>query len=633
MIFTSRIVTCLILLFTLCVFLLGTTTGLRTIVWVVKNQLPGTLQIEDIQGHLLDQISFQALTYQSPRGNVHLGQGAIIIQKLWPHPAAQVRAYLLSPIQTKFVATGTISGFQSGQLKINLAPINTSSAISFNSASFILNLNSTGLHADGKINLDKEHQGILKAYLPAFNLRHFQEKQPIQGVFNLDFPSLDFLNSTQNNIRIRGQMHATLTANGTLAAPKLTGIITLNQGELLLPDWGINLNPINVVLKTQDKHWKAQGSLITNPQKETLSLTGEGEFSPRLSGQWALTGERILLINTSEYKIRISPNLLVNFKQNAYTLTGKINIPEAEIKPLTFNNAVTLTDDAVFVSAARTHNLPLNLTTNLTLEMGHSVSIDLKGLHGLLNGSIQLNQKPQQPFTAEGVLTLSEGHYQSYGQQLKLEEGQFFFSGETLTNPKTHIRALREINQSKTTAADVSRLFDFKSQSSQNIAYEGLIRVGIDISGRIKNPKVTLFSNNGSLSQADILSFLLLGKPANQASQSGGQLLVSAINGLNMESTTKGAQLLQDLKLRIPVDIDIQNNSSSNLSNPLSTGTTIGIGKSITDRAYLHYTVDVFQNNSNVLTLTYLLNQFFSIQVSTSDIGNGIDLLYTHSES
>jgi translocation and assembly module TamB len=631
--FASRILTVLILLFTLCVFLLGTTTGLRTVIWIVKHQIPGTLQIDDIEGHLIDKISFKALTYQSPQVNVHVGQGELIVQELWPHPTAKIKAYLYSPIQTELIAMGTISGFQSGQLKITLSPSGASSAIPFNGGSFTLDLNPTGLHADGKIFLDKAHTGILTADLPRFNLRHIQKQQPIQGAFNLDFPSLDFLNLTQDNMIIRGQIHANLAANGTLSSPNLTGTITLNQGELGLTDWGINLHPINLVLKTQDKHWQATGSIITSPQKETLTLTGHGEFSPILSGQWALKGEHILLINTPEYKIRVSPNLLLDFKQNAYILTGLVSVPEAEIKPITFSNTVTLTDDAVFVSATPQHTLPLNLTTNLTLEMGNAVTIDLKGLHGYLIGSVKLNQKPLQPLTADGILTLREGRYQSYGQQLKLEDSQLIFSGETLTNPKAHIRALREINQTKTTAADVSQLFNFKSDNLQNIAYEGHIRVGIDINGRIKNPKVTLFSSPASLSQADILSFLLLGKPASQASKSGGQLLVSAVNGLNMESTSKGAQLLQDLKSRIPIDIDIQNNStSSSLSNSLSPGTTVGIGKSITDRAYLHYAVDVFQDNSNVLTLTYLLNKFFSIQVSASDIGNGIDLLYTHSE-
>ena len=65
-------------------------------------------------------------------------------------------------------------------------------------------------------------------------------------------------------------------------------------------------------------------------------------------------------------------------------------------------------------------------------------------------------------------------------------------------------------------------------------------------------------------------------------------------------------------------------------SNTLKPGAALGVGKSLTKRLYVHYSIDLFQDNINVLTLTYLLNQFFSIQVTANNIGNGIDLLYTH---
>lgn len=604
--FTSRLFSLLILLFCLGVFLFGTTTGLRTIIWALQHQLPGTLHIEGIQGRLFDKFSFATLHYQLPDYTLSMNQSEIVIQEPWPHLKVQLTANVSSPIQTKVVAVGTWSELQAGNLKITLPPydlpIKTPKEIihiAFNGGTFIIDT---------------------------------KNAQAIQGSFGLDMPSLDFLNQTQDGMQVHGQLHATLTTSGTLSNPKLSGKITLNKGSLVIPDWGIALNPIEATLTSEDKQWHVTGLITTGPHKETLSLAGFGSFAPTLTGEWSLKGENVLFINPPEYMIRLSPNLTLNLKEGAYTLTGRVLVPQAEIKPMTFSETVNLTDDAVFVTV-QPKTPELNLTTNIVLDMGKAVSIDLKGLHGLLDGSLKLVQKPNQALAAEGILLLREGRYQSYGQQLRLEDSQLIFSGETLTNPKAHIRAIREINQAKTTAADVSQLFNFKSDNIQNMAYGNHIMVGIDISGRIKTPKVTLFSSPATLSQADILSFLLLGKPASQASKSGGQLLVSAVNALNIDSTSKGAKLLQDLKARFPVDLDIQNNSqSSSVTNALNPGTTVGIGKSLTDRAYLHYTVDLFQDNNNVLTLTYLLNKFFSIQVSASDIGNGIDLLYTHKD-
>ena len=59
--------------------------------------------------------------------------------------------------------------------------------------------------------------------------------------------------------------------------------------------------------------------------------------------------------------------------------------------------------------------------------------------------------------------------------------------------------------------------------------------------------------------------------------------------------------------------------------------TSVVLGKSLSKRLYLSYNVGVFQENSNVLTLKYLLNRYFSVQVTTNNVGNGLDLLYTAS--
>jgi translocation and assembly module TamB len=53
------------------------------------------------------------------------------------------------------------------------------------------------------------------------------------------------------------------------------------------------------------------------------------------------------------------------------------------------------------------------------------------------------------------------------------------------------------------------------------------------------------------------------------------------------------------------------------------------IGKSLSKRLYVSYNRGLRQTDANVLTLKYLLSTFFSLQVTASDAGNGIDLLYS----
>ena len=453
----------------------------------------------------------------------------------------------------------------------------------------------------------------------------------LEGALTVDVPWIDFFNAFNDlneHVQAQGQLHATLAVKGTLQKPELTGKLTLKKGQLTLPEAALTLSPIEATLKSQDKHWQLN-SVLTHGTK-TLTLTGQGEFTPLLSGTLTLHGENIDVINTQEYVIQASPNLTFTFKPGSYGLAGTILIPQARIKPMTFSNTINLTDDAVFVSTEH-ERASMNLTTNVNLIMGEAVALDVKGLHGLLKGSIHLAQQPQKPLAATGVLRLREGRYQAYGQDLLIKDSQLLFTGPNIDNPIIHIRALRYLEQSTASKTGSSQLFDFKSENLQNIAYGNNINVGIDVSGRLKTPKIRLFSNPPTLSQADILSMLLLGKPVNQASKSGGQLLLSAISALNLDSSSKGASLLQQLKSKLNVDFDVQNSApAASQRNTLKPGAALGVGKSLTKRLYVHYSIDLFQDNSNVLTLTYLLNQFFSLQVTANNIGNGIDLLYTH---
>ena len=104
---------------------------------------------------------------------------------------------------------------------------------------------------------------------------------------------------------------------------------------------------------------------------------------------------------------------------------------------------------------------------------------------------------------------------------------------------------------------------------------------------------------------------------------------MTAMSAMNLDSGTKGMQLLTQLKDALGVDFDVQSRPST--SNSTASDTSVVLGKSLSKRLYLSYNVGVFQENSNVLTLKYLLNRYFSVQVTTNNVGNGLDLLYTAS--
>ena len=202
-----------------------------------------------------------------------------------------------------------------------------------------------------------------------------------------------------------------------------------------------------------------------------------------------------------------------------------------------------------------------------------------------------------------------------------------------MDNPGINLRAAKKIDTTTASTSGTNQTFDFNNSNLQNANVRGNISVGVEVTGRLTDPKIILFSNPAILSQADILSMLVLGRPASQANKAGGQLLLAAITSMNLGNGTNGAQLLEQLKKNLGFDLNVQTTSNYNLAtNQISDSTAVVVGKSISKRIYLSYNVGLSQSDPNVLTLKYLLNKFYSIQVISSTKSNGIDILYTSSK-
>lgn len=506
--------------------------------------------------------------------------------------------------------------------------------IAFQGGKLTLDLTPTGMNAEGKLTLNSQAALKLHFNLPKWQLTNpLAHQQKIEGNVEMKIPSLAFLPDITSWIKqSSGQCTLQLIAKGTLEAPNITGDIHLTNAAMEISKINLNLSPIQMHLHSQNNVWTLDGKLFS--AGKPLLLEGKGNFAPEALGNLHLIGDAVSLMNTPEYQINISPNLTLTYEKSALALKGSILVPSAHLKPLSFSNTINLTDDAVFThqNIPITSN-PTNLTTQVDIKMGQDVNLDVIGLHGFLDGAVQFNQLPNADPSAIGELRIRDGKYTAYGQDLVIQEGALVFTGSLITNPGLRIRAVRYFKNSSDDQNNNSRLLDFSANNIQPINLGNKTTVGIEVSGRLNAHKITLFSIPATLSQADILSMLLLGKPANQASKSGGQLLLTAISAMNLDSGANGLQLIDQLKRSLGIDFNLQNSSNYNkTTNQVTDHTAFVVGKSITNRLYLSYNIGLLQQDSNVLTLKYLLNRFFSVQVTTSTAGNGIDLLYTHSK-
>ncbi|STX29506.1 periplasmic protein [Legionella beliardensis] len=505
------------------------------------------------------------------------------------------------------------------------------SKLTFEGGNITAMLDDKQLQATGNLSLDQAKKLFLTLNLPHFNyFKGNLKQQKIDANIKLLINSLAFLNDLTPIINnLQGQLGANLKVAGTIGRPVIDGEVQLTKAGVAVPSMGIDLNPIEITLQSSNKKWQAKGEIFSHGSP--LNISGNGEFAPTIKGMIHLKGEQIPFIASKEYLIDVSPDLSFDFTPSDLKMRGRILVPKATIKPQTFSNSVSLTDDAVFVDKKESTN-PFNIDTDIKVEMGDQVMLAVKGLQGYLIGAINLRQIPPGPLTATGELNVKEGKYQAYGQDLTIEKGQLLFTGGLIDNPAIQVRAIRKFNNTANTMSGSNSWFDFNSANLQTLDFGKKTTVGIAVSGRLNNPKVELFSVPATLSQADILSMLLLGRPANQADKSGAQLLLAAVSALNLDSSHSGPQLLSQLKQSLGIDFNLENNIQYDQKTNQSTdNTTLVLGKSLSKRLYLSYNVGLSsKTDTNVLTLKYLLNKFFSVQVNASTSGSGIDLFYTH---
>jgi translocation and assembly module TamB len=539
-------------------------------------------------------------------------------------------------IYTDFIITGALKNEQQGNASVKIAPgyyqmpqDSPIPLLPFKGGTITAKLSPEGLDGTGLLTLDENKKFNFNFNAPNFNLEQgLTKNQTFSSELTLVLNSLDFLSSLTPEIKNpKGVIMLSIKAKGMIQKPEIETKIELNNASVEVPALGLNLNAINATVLGVKDHW--DGTAMLHSTNKTLNLKGHGLLVPQFTADIALEGTEVPVINTEEYQITASPRLQMQYKKNLLQITGAIQVPQAHIKIQSFSNSVSLSNDVVFANKKPNLSSPVHTQMNVQVEMGKQVELTAKGLHATLAGTVTVKQAPQSAMSATGELNVVQGEYKAYAQNLSIEQGELFFTGGAIDNPGINLRASKNIDTSSTSVASTNQSLDFNN-NIQNANLRGNISVGVEVTGRLTEPDIQLFSTPAILSQADILSMLVLGRPASQANKAGGQLLLAAISSMNFGSGTKGLQLFEQLKNSLGIDFNVETNSNYNLlTNTVSDKTAFVVSKSISKRISIGYNVGLSQADPNVVTLKYLLNKFFSIQVNTSNTSSGIDVLYT----
>jgi translocation and assembly module TamB len=276
-------------------------------------------------------------------------------------------------------------------------------------------------------------------------------------------------------------------------------------------------------------------------------------------------------------------------------VTGTVLVPRAAIKLSALPaQAVAPSPDAVVHGTGGPKiERPLRLASRIALRLGDDVRYNGLNLETRVTGALRLEADASRSATASGTLTLA-GSYNAYGQKLTLERGQLLFNGP-LDDPGLDVRAARTIETTINTAEP--------------------IRVGVELGGTLKAPRTRVISTP-AMTEADALSYLLLGRPLTGTAGTETATLQTAALSMGLQQALPAVQ-------RIGHSLGL---------DELSVQTTetdpgaLMAGKYLSPKVYIRYSYGLF-NRIGGLLLRFKVSDKVSIETRSGD-QESMDVIY-----
>ena len=442
---------------------------------------------------------------------------------------------------------------------------------------------------DGTVELSFLDDGEARATV---RLRPEGDRYRLDGAFRAGLQRLEWIGALSPEIQdVRGRLEAELTLGGLLDDPMLSGGVRLAEASVTIPKAGITLEvPQMAAEAVSEGQMRISGELRSGD--ESLHLEGELILRDlRPQAEILIRGERFLALDRPDVRARISPELKVNFQPELLTVRGEIRVPSALIRPPDLPpGSVAVSQDEIVVGEETESDPVLPMDIRVRVILGDDVRFEGFDLEARFAGDLDVVDLPGRPPQIFGEVSIPEGRYKAWGQDLALERGLVMFQGPVDT-PGIDLRAVRRV-----------RVYN--------------VVVGVEIGGTSAALSSRVFSQP-PMDDTEAMAFLLTGRPLAGASQSDGNLIVAAAAAWGLEKAGLISQrLVSELGLEIELDTEDGLERSA-----------LTIGTYLSPNLLLRYGVDLFDGSARVM-LRYDLTRSLSVETTSRADGQGIDLIY-----
>ncbi len=389
------------------------------------------------------------------------------------------------------------------------------------------------------------------------------------------------LGNAAGRLRIESQLA------GTWSAPRVAGLLTLEEGRFALPDFGIEPRDVHLRLRSETgDRWLISGAGTSGGGQLNVAGEAAADFS---SFSLRLTGTDFLLSDTAELRAEVSPRLDLQFSARELTFSGQVEVPRAHLDLGRQQSVVEVADDVV-VLGGEDEIAGLPLAGRLRVIFGDAVTVVGYGADLRATGTLEIDESPVTATTAVGELAIEEGTYKIYGQTLKLADSRLTFTGGPISRPGLDLRAVRE-------------------------AKDGTVAV-LTAQGSAAAPEVKI-TTEPPTSPSDSLAYLVLGRPLTSARGADNDLVEQAAASLGLGL---GGLAAGKLARRLGFD-DAEIESRGTVED-----STFFVGKYLSPRLYLAYGVGIFRP-IGVFRARYLVDRHWTLQAESGE-ENGVDVLY-----
>ncbi|MEX0951809.1 MAG: translocation/assembly module TamB domain-containing protein, partial [Gammaproteobacteria bacterium] len=303
----------------------------------------------------------------------------------------------------------------------------------------------------------------------------------------------------------RAALKLALELSGQLNTPDINGNAELAIERFGIPELGIEMDELDISIKNSTT------DTIDDLQLAVRANSGPGNILVEGNIQWTedgllipglqINGEKFEIANLPEARVLVSPALELQLVNQRIDVNGTVVIPEALLQPLYVVTSVPVSGDEIIIDETKPDQPPnpWDIFANIDLNLGDDVRVVASGFEGRIAGDLKLRQTPQS-VSAQGELNLVDARYNAYGQELTVDRGTIIFSGQPIDNPAIDARASRSVSD---------------------------ITVGVTATGSAQQPVVELFSTP-SMSQANILSYMITGRPVSGGNADDGNMLLQA---------------------------------------------------------------------------------------------------------